>query len=107
MIRDLRSKAVNETVKGTGRTRREFPWVSSCQFIRDSRSKALNKTVNGAGRTRDENFDGLVAVNSLETYLVRLSIKLLKELVEHDDNFLGLVPVNSLETYVVRLSMKL
>jgi hypothetical protein len=33
----------------------------------------------------DENFHGLVAVNSLETYVVRLSIKLLKELVEHDD----------------------
>ena len=30
---DSRSKAVNKTVKGAGRTRREFPWVSSCQFI--------------------------------------------------------------------------
>ena len=42
----------------------------------------------------DENFHGLVAVNSLETYIVRLSIKLLKELVEHDENFNGLVAVN-------------
>jgi hypothetical protein len=31
----------------------------------------------------DENFLGLVPVNSLETYVVRLSMKLLKELVEH------------------------
>ena len=37
-----------------------------------------------------------------------LSMKLLRELVEHNENFLGLVPINSLETYVViRLSMKL
>jgi hypothetical protein len=49
----------------------------------------------------------LVPVNSLETHVVRLSMKLLKELVEHDENFNGLVAVNSLETYVVRLSMKL
>ena len=42
----------------------------------------------------DENFDGLVAVISLETYVVRLSIKLLKGLVDHDDNFNGLVAVN-------------
>jgi hypothetical protein len=52
-------------------------------------------------------YHGLVAVNSLETYVVRLSMKLLKEQVEHDENFHGLVAVNSLETYVVRLSMKL
>ena len=49
----------------------------------------------------------LVPVNSLETYLVRLSIKLLKELVDQDENFHELVAVNSLETYLVRLSMKL
>jgi predicted small metal-binding protein len=48
----------------------------------------------------DENFHGLVAVNSLETYVVRLSMKLLKELVEHDENVHGLVPVNSLENYL-------
>jgi hypothetical protein len=42
----------------------------------------------------DENFHGLVAVNSFETFVVRLSIKLLKELVEHDENFHGLVAVN-------------
>ena len=41
------------------------------------------------------------------TYVVRLSIQLLKELVEHHENFHGLVAVNSLETYVVRLSIKL
>jgi predicted small metal-binding protein len=39
----------------------------------------------------DENVHGLVAINSLETYLVRLSIKLLKRLVEHDENFHGLI----------------
>ena len=53
----------------------------------------------------DEYFHGLVAVNSLETFVVRQSIKLLKELVDHDENFNGLVAVNSLETYVVRLSI--
>jgi hypothetical protein len=53
----------------------------------------------------DEHFHGLVAVNSLETFVVRQSIKLLKELVDHDENFNGLVAVNSLETYVVRLSI--
>ena len=42
----------------------------------------------------DENVHGLVAINSLETYLVRLSIKLLKGLVDHDDNFNGLVAIN-------------
>jgi hypothetical protein len=41
------------------------------------------------------------------TYVVRLSIKLLKELVEHDEHLHGLIDVNSLETYVVRLSIKL
>ena len=41
----------------------------------------------------DENFLGLVAVNSLETYVVRLSIQLLKELVEHDENFHGLAAI--------------
>jgi hypothetical protein len=55
----------------------------------------------------DENFNGLVAVNSLETFVVRLSIKLLKELVDHDEHFHGLVAVDSLETFVVRLSIKL
>jgi hypothetical protein len=39
----------------------------------------------------DENFNGLVAVNSLETYVVKLSIKLLKEMVEHDENVDGLL----------------
>ena len=42
----------------------------------------------------DENVHGLVAVNSLVTYVVRLSIKPLKELVEYDENFNGLVAVN-------------
>jgi hypothetical protein len=42
----------------------------------------------------DENFHALVAVNSLETFVVKLSIKLLKELVDHDENFNGLVAVN-------------
>ena len=42
----------------------------------------------------DEHFHGLVAVNSLENYVVRLLIKVLKELVEHDENFDGLVAVN-------------
>ena len=42
----------------------------------------------------DENSHGLVAVNSLETYVVRLSMKLLKELVEHDENVHGLVAIN-------------
>ena len=51
----------------------------------------------------DENFHGLVAVNSLETYVVWLSIKPLKRLVDYDENVHGLVAVNSLETYVVRL----
>ena len=43
---------------------------------------------------RDESFHGLVAVNSLETYVVRLSIQLLKELVEHDEHVHGLAAVN-------------
>ena len=51
----------------------------------------------------DEHFHGLVAVNSLENYVVRLLILLLKGLVDHDENLNGLVAVNSLETYVVRL----
>jgi hypothetical protein len=55
----------------------------------------------------DEHFHGLVAINWLETYVVRLSIKLLKELVDNDENFNGLVAINWLETYVVRLSIKL
>ena len=42
----------------------------------------------------DENFNGLVAVNSLETFVVKLSIKLLMELVDHDEHFHGLVAVN-------------
>jgi hypothetical protein len=41
-----------------------------------------------------ENFHALVAVNSLENFVVKVSIKLLKELLDHDENFNGLVVVN-------------
>jgi hypothetical protein len=51
----------------------------------------------------DDNFNGLVAVNSLETYVVKLSIKLLKEMVEHDENVDGLVAVNSLTVSLTAL----
>ena len=62
-------------------------------MIRDLPSKAVNKLLKRLV-DHDENFHGLIAVNSLETYVVRLSIKLLKGLVDHDDNFNGLVAVN-------------
>jgi hypothetical protein len=76
------------------------PWkFSSCS------TSLFNSFIDSLTRKVSNEF-GLVAVNSLETYLVRLSIKLLKELVEHDENFHGLVAVNSLEIHVVRLSIK-
>jgi hypothetical protein len=51
----------------------------------------------------DENFHGLVAVNSLETYVVRLSIKLLKEL----GSFLRVLPATLKVTLTASLRKSL